>query len=759
MLGSFSISLQSSRPTRAETSAGIDSYMEFSFGLTWRPSAGFLALVASLCLFAGTSSQAQQASLDPSDIWYRGYLLVQEAEEYEKEQKYLEAFNKLGEAKPHFDHLVQAFPEYMPEMVKGRRHMIAEKRDDLKQKHRMSNATPRATPVQQPQNQNSTPISPPPVRGYGSSTERSMEIEDADSEFALPSWTEGESQVLPRVAGVPGMPRVSTPRPTSVGSIARSLNDDLEKNDDLIQWLTDENLKLRTKLKSRENLLRDVNAELVKAQADRVSLMQRIQQQEGIGGAEAEKTISTLKDLLRDATDQLESATTRNAELVAELESSRREADRMKARISELENEVDNLLAVVKGEGTGGKALKELMDRNRELSDQLDRAEKLAGSLSELNAEKDKDIAMLKSEIAKIKLERDQLISENQRHQKSIDDLQEKLQMLSDGLTAEEKNALANADPIQQQEIDTLRTMVLNRLRQQAKMKQAKELLLQQLERVGARSETLLGLVEDMARGSQLTAEEKALIKTPEYQEILEMATSTEMSGEFEDSSAGEASATLTFVAPGVPGEGTPENPESAVKLTQLEKAARLDFKEGRYKDAEEGFLEFLRYRPRSVPCLCNLGVLKIATKEYSKAEYYLEKALALEEGSGLANYLLGRTYFLQDKLDDALEKLEVSLTYDSQNAKAHNCVGVISTRKGWVERAKRAFGNAVTIDPEYGDAHFNLAVLYSTMDQPEPKEAERHYFRALHLGVPRDASIEEFLKEFNEAGLSVGMR
>ena len=194
------------------------------------------------------------------------------------------------------------------------------------------------------------------------------------------------------------------------------------------------------------------------------------------------------------------------------------------------------------------------------------------------------------------------------------------------------------------------------------------------------------------------------------------------------------------------------------MELSQIDKSARLDFQEGRYSEAEAGFLEYLRYEPRNVPCLCNLGVLKITVQNYSEAEYFLEKAIAIDATSGLANYLLGRTYFLQDKLDEALSKLETGLTYYPQNAKAHNCVGVISTRKGWVGRAERAFVNAVSIDPEYGDAHFNLAVLHATKDQPNPQEAEKHYFRALHLGVPRDSSIEGFLKEYEEAGVSVGM-
>jgi tetratricopeptide (TPR) repeat protein len=216
-----------------------------------------------------------------------------------------------------------------------------------------------------------------------------------------------------------------------------------------------------------------------------------------------------------------------------------------------------------------------------------------------------------------------------------------------------------------------------------------------------------------------------------------------------------------TFVASGG-GPGSVEvvkDQKIGVELSQIEKSARLDFSEGRLSEAEAGFLKYLHYRPKSVPCLCNLGVLKVSMKNYSEAEYYLEKALAINHSSGLAHYLLGRAYFLQNKLDDALASLEQGLSHDPRNAKGHNCVGVISTRKGWVSRAERAFTNAVSIDPEYGDAHFNLAVLHATKDQPNPKAAEEHYFKALHLGVPRDAAIEGFLKEFEANGGRLGMR
>ncbi len=760
-------------------------------GLPTRPSASLLACVVLSGLLPSFAGRAQE-SLDPSDIWYRGFLLVQAAQDHEAKGKYLEALNTINEAKPLYDTLAEQFPEFQPEIVRDRRHLIAEKRDELKQRMRSPQSarptviagapsSPAATPGTPPAEATplqATPIAPPPLPGSEeTSGVRSRVMEIGSGEFALPSWEEGSSQALPRTPsnGVPGMPRVQTAGGGTVGAIASSLHEDLSRKDQLIEWLNDENQKLRHEVKQREQLLQQVNSELARARSSQDELQRRIAAAEsGPGGVEAQAKIEQLKELLREATDQLAAATERNEELVAAMEQSQEEMVKMRERMTELERERDNLVEVVRGEGNGGTALKELMDRNRLLTEQLDRAEQLAASLSELNKEKDEEISLLQSEITRIKLERDQLLSENARHQQSIEELQRKLELLSDGLSAEDKQSLTNATPVERQENELLRSIVLKQLRRQAQMKQAKELLLAQLEKLGARSDTLLGLVEDIARGSQLSEEEKALFRAPQFAEILAAAGAGEGSldsGATEPVSESEGGAatpvmTATLVAAGngpsprgISSDTVVENQKLSVELVQLDKAARLDFHEGRYAEAEAGFLEYLRYLPQNVPCLCNLGVLKIAMTNYSEAEYYLEKAIALEPTSGLANYLLGRAYFLQDKLDEALAKLEAGITYDPQNAKAHNCVGVISTRKGWVSRAERAFTNAVSIEPAYGDAHFNLAVLHATKEQPDPKEAGKHYFRALHLGVPRDATIEGFLQEAEDSGISVGMR
>lgn len=740
--------------------------MTFADGLLSRPIALYAAFCALLCLsFSKSVAQEEQ---DPNVIWQRGFYLIQAARGDESEGNYLEAFNKLGEAKPIFDHLAQKFPDFYPEMVKGRRHLIAEDRDRVKQL--MRNPAPNPSSFAQ-ENQSGaqppsvgTPIAPPPTPSYQARS-REFEVTETDREVALPSWDEGSSNALPRVAPASGMPRVdagrpSGGRPASVSQVANALDEDLRKKDSLIEWLNVKNQELRQQLDDRESELQRARAEQEMAQANYAQLMREKQLRESKGSGDLKATNKQLKEMLNNALGQLEEVNKLNEKLVADLGSSKDEIKKLQGRMEEVERERDNLLEVVRGEGNGGKALKELMDRNQQLTQQLDRAEKLASSLSELSKEKDEDIALLKSEISKIRMERDNLISENQRHQQSIDDLQKKLEMLSDGLTAEEKNALAQASPIERQENELLRSVVLKQLRRQAQMKQAKELLLRQLDKVGARSDTLLGLVEDMAKGSQLTEEEKKLFKSPQFQEIVDAAIDGPIQAN-DTVEGGSASVSATLIAPGngPAADGVIREQKVTVELSQIDKSARLDFKEGRFSEAEAGFLEYLRYRPQSVSCLCNLGVLKIAMKNFSESEYYLNKALAIDSTSGLAHYLLGRTFFLQNKLDEALQSLEEGLTYDPQNAKAHNCVGVISSRKGWIERAQRAFTNAVSIDPEFGDAHFNLAVLFATRDQPDAKSAGKHYFRALHLGVPRDSTIEEFLEEAELSGLSIGLR
>ena len=52
----------------------------------------------------------------------------------------------------------------------------------------------------------------------------------------------------------------------------------------------------------------------------------------------------------------------------------------------------------------------------------------------------------------------------------------------------------------------------------------------------------------------------------------------------------------------------------------------------------------------------------------------------------------------------------------------------------------------AIADNPNYADAHFNLAVIYATASPPARELAKRHYARAEELGSEPDPSLEKLL-------------
>ena len=64
--------------------------------------------------------------------------------------------------------------------------------------------------------------------------------------------------------------------------------------------------------------------------------------------------------------------------------------------------------------------------------------------------------------------------------------------------------------------------------------------------------------------------------------------------------------------------------------------------------------------------------------------------------------------------------------------------------------KAEAEFKSALAIDPSFGDAHFNLAVLYATSDPPDFEKAREHYAKALGRGIPKDAGLEKLLQNVN---------
>ena len=65
-------------------------------------------------------------SNDPSELYFQGWLLSRDAGKLADEKKTAEALEKLDRARQLFDRVARDFPDWKPEMVKGRRAQTAE---------------------------------------------------------------------------------------------------------------------------------------------------------------------------------------------------------------------------------------------------------------------------------------------------------------------------------------------------------------------------------------------------------------------------------------------------------------------------------------------------------------------------------------------------------------------------------------------------------------------------------------------------------
>lgn len=757
---------------------------------TKRPRTGLgkaatIALAMVTCFFV--DHVGAQDSYDPSDLWFRAYTLLKDGEEKEKQGRTLDALSKYNESKPLFDGLAREFPEFYPELVEYRRTQLVRQIGALKERMRNANQPAVAQPQPATVDPGVAPSFPSvqPVSPEFAGTPQAPQQPPQDGSVQLPDWS--QQPQTPRSPANPSTPSALVRPPSDAnsvnggglntgtyppqsppmwgpqgntgGSLAAGDNienpferiqSDFERMKAQVDQLKQRNQVLESELAKKQSELYDAQAQLAQSRNRTAELQQRLKEAEGRAttNPDYEQEVNQLKSIVNDALTELEKKDQENQELLAQLKSTRTELERVRKERDDIEKERNNLLAMMEGGGESS-AVAQLMEENRHLRDKLKQVEKAARSLEKDNSDKTKQVALLKEQITHIKAEREKLVKDNQRYEGYVLELRQRLTELGQDLTDEQLAVAAQSSIEAAGERELLRSVVLKQLRRQMQVKQTKDLLLRELDKLGADAENLYAMVEDMASPSKLSEDELELMKTPQMVEMVEAEGIERVDGVIlVEGTEADGS-----------GSGIVETQNLDDELIQIQKAARLDYSEGRFEEAEEAYRKYLDFRPKSVLCLCNLALVKMATRDHEEAQELLEKAIAIKNDYGLAYYLLGRNFYAQNMYDEALEQLTVSIQHDPKNARAHNCVGVISSQKGYVHRAESAFSEAVKVDPEFGDAHYNLAVLYATMDKPDPVRADEHYQKAMDLGVPRDTSIEHYLEAARMSSATVSLR
>ena len=181
-----------------------------------------------------------------------------------------------------------------------------------------------------------------------------------------------------------------------------------------------------------------------------------------------------------------------------------------------------------------------------------------------------------------------------------------------------------------------------------------------------------------------------------------------------------------------------------AVKAAQegLEKFAKNDL-----EGARDSFQQLLDLEPDNLTGLVNLGLVENRLNHPGEAERLLKRAVRIQPDAAFAWLALGIVCYGQQKFDAALAALAQAAVIEPKNPRVHNYLAVTIGAKGWHSGAELELQKAIELNPDYADAHFNLAVYYLQRTPPAVELARRHYQKALDLGAAPDPLVGKALQ------------
>ncbi len=130
-----------------------------------------------------------------------------------------------------------------------------------------------------------------------------------------------------------------------------------------------------------------------------------------------------------------------------------------------------------------------------------------------------------------------------------------------------------------------------------------------------------------------------------------------------------------------------------------------------------------------------NLGITYRDSGDFDSALESLLNAFLLDEDDQELLETIATIYYSQGNIDEAFSFCARGLELNQKNAKFWNLVGVLFFSRTEFDQASTAFESAITIDPFYYDALFNLRDTYEELGNNAGKEACENRMKTLRKG------------------------
>ena len=154
----------------------------------------------------------------------------------------------------------------------------------------------------------------------------------------------------------------------------------------------------------------------------------------------------------------------------------------------------------------------------------------------------------------------------------------------------------------------------------------------------------------------------------------------------------------------------------------------------GNIPEAAVIYQELGRIDPKNVDVLANQAAAALHRNDLAAMKQCLDRALALAPGSVEALTNMGNYYVKQKQPRAAAEWFAKAVQADPQNPFAHIGLALQSVRLGQMDKGMEHATQAVTLQPDFLEAHLLLAGLY---DQAGKKEAAKRHMELYALFKP----------------------
>ena len=129
--------------------------------------------------------------------------------------------------------------------------------------------------------------------------------------------------------------------------------------------------------------------------------------------------------------------------------------------------------------------------------------------------------------------------------------------------------------------------------------------------------------------------------------------------------------------------------------------------------EALESYTESIKRNPNYAAVRNDYGSFLFAQNKLEEAQFQFKEAITIDSTYVNAAVNLAKTYYIQQRFDEAANVLTVFLAKRPKEAIIYDQLGLVYYGRKEYEKAKTAFDLAIEYEPTLASAHYNLGVLY----------------------------------------------